>query len=102
MNLWMSIRRTVIPYLVGWVLSLPLGGLFTEGELTTLFTVVLGTLYYAAARWAEEQGYQWASWFVAFGPAPTPHYDTDTGVVSDVPAGDRIAKDSGDGSVADE
>lgn len=100
MNLLTSIRRTVIPFFVGWILSLPVGRLFDESELTGLLTVALGTVYYVAARWAEEQGLPWASWFIAFGPTTTPHYDVDTGVLADVPMTDRLAKDTGDGSVA--
>jgi hypothetical protein len=75
---------------------------FSAEDLTTTLTIVIGSLYYALARWAEEQGYPVASWFIAFGPAPTPHYDIDTGVLVEVPLSDHLGKDSGDGSVADE
>ena len=100
MNLWMSIRRTVIPYLVGALLATPVAAVFSAEDLTTMLTILIGSLYYALARWAEEQGYPVASWFIAFGPAPTPHYDIDTGVVADVPLEEWLATDTGEGSVA--
>lgn len=100
MNLWMSIRRTVIPYLVGALLATPVALLFNADDLTTMLTIILGSTYYGVARWAEEQGHPVATWFIAFGPAPTPHYDLDTGVLAEVDVEHQIAKDIGDGSIA--
>jgi len=102
MNLWMSIRRTVIPFLVGALLATPVASVFSADDLTAVLTIVIGSVYYAVARWAEEQGYPVASWFIAFGPAPTPHYDVDTGLLVEVPMSEWLAKDTGDGSVAGE
>lgn len=100
MNLWMSIRRTVIPYLVGALLATPVALLFNADDLTTMLTIILGSTYYGVARWAEERGHPVATWFIAFGPAPTPHYDLDTGVLAEVDVEHQIAKDIGDGSIA--
>lgn len=100
MNLWMSIRRTVIPYLVGALLATPIAIVFSAEDLTAMLTIIIGSVYYVVARWAEEQGYPVASWFVAFGPAPTPHYDFDTGVIADVPLDEWLAKDTGEGATA--
>jgi len=102
MNLWMSIRRTVIPFLVGALLATPVATVFSAEDLTVVLTVVIGSMYYVVARWAEENGYPVASWFIAFGPAPTPHYDVDTGVFASVDLSEWLAKDTGEGSVADE
>jgi hypothetical protein len=102
MNLWMSIRRTIIPYLVGALLATPIAMLFSAEDLTTMLTIIIGSVYYATARWAEEQGYPVASWFIAFGPVPTPHYDIDTGVLAGVPLEEWLGKDAGEGSVAGE
>jgi hypothetical protein len=99
-NLWTSIRRTVIPYLVGALLATPVALLFNADDLTTMLTIVFGSVYYGVARWAEEQGHPWATWFIAFGPVPTPHYDIDTGVLVEVPLEEWLGKDSGDGSTA--
>lgn len=100
MNLWMSIRRTVIPYLVGALLATPVALVIGQDDLTTVLTIVLGSVYYSLARVAEEKGYPWASWFIAFGPSPTPHYDVDTGVLAEVALSEWLSKDVGEGATA--
>lgn len=56
-----SVIRTVVPYLVGYVVAVLIGwGIEVPGEvqswLTETLTLVLGTAYYVAARWLERQG----------------------------------------------
>lgn len=59
-----AIIRTVVPYLVGWIISgiawatTPLGIAVPEefrGWLNTALPVVLGSLYYMGAKWAEKR-----------------------------------------------
>jgi len=58
-----AIVRTITPYLVGWVLSLPLTGwILTQLDvpagdaresLTRAVPIVLGAVYYVVAHWLE-------------------------------------------------
>jgi hypothetical protein len=69
-----SIRRTVVPAVMGWVASLPIAPLIDQAELERALVVVLGAAYYAGLRWLEQQGVQAAGWWIAFGRTPQPHY----------------------------
>ena len=59
-----SVIRTVVPYVVGYLVALLVGwGIEVPTEvqawLTETLTLVLGTAYYVAARWLEEHGVTW-------------------------------------------
>ena len=74
MNLQTSIRRTVIPMIMGWVASLPVAPLIDSAELERALVVVLAGTYYAALRFLEERGIDAAGWWIAFGRTPKPEY----------------------------
>lgn len=74
MNLQTSIRRTVIPMIMGWVASLPVAPLIDSAELERALVVVLAGAYYAALRFLEERGLDAAGWWIAFGRTPKPEY----------------------------
>jgi len=52
-----SVIRTVVPMIVAVLLgqAARLGLSLPEGAVTELVTVVLGTAYYAGARWLEQR-----------------------------------------------
>ena len=59
-----SIIRTAVPYVVGWLVGLlVLAGIDVPTEVQAwadeTLTLVLGTAYYAAARWLETRGLTW-------------------------------------------
>lgn len=74
MNLQTSIRRTVVPMVMGWIASQPFAGLIDEGQVEAALVVVLGAAYYSALRWLEDRGYPVAGWWIAFGKTPKPDY----------------------------
>jgi hypothetical protein len=74
MNLQTSIRRTVVPMIMGWVASLPVAPLIDSAELERALVVVLAGAYYAALRFLEERGIDAAGWWIAFGRTPKPEY----------------------------
>ena len=73
-DLKMSIRRTVVPAVMGWVASLPIAPFIDQAELERAVVVVLAAGYYAALRWLEDRGVDAAGWWIAFGRTPKPHY----------------------------
>ncbi len=85
MNLQTSIRRTVVPMVMGWVLSLPVAPYVDATALETAIVAILGAAYYAVMRLLEERGVRIASLLIGMGVTLPPHYDTDTGVLVDVP-----------------
>lgn len=101
MNLLTSIRRTVIPFIMGLLLSLPIGPYIAQdsAQIEAALAVFIGAVYYIVMRIAEERGIHVASYFLAFGPTATPVY-ADTGVLSEVDESERLDTDGGDGSVA--
>ena len=74
MNLQTSIRRTVVPMLMGWIASLPIAPLIDTAEVERALVVLLAAGYYAALRWLEERGVDAAGWWIAFGRTPRPEY----------------------------
>lgn len=101
MNLWMSIRRTIVPLLVAATMATAFGPFLDENLLTEFFVALLAGAYYVVFRIFEQQGHSWATVFLAAGTAPTPHYDFDTGVGAEVDVAEWLASDSGEGSTAD-
>lgn len=73
-DLLTSIRRTVVPMVMGWVASLPLAPFIDQAELERLLVIALAGGYYAALRWLEDRGVDAAGWWIAFGRTPQPHY----------------------------
>jgi len=102
MNLQTSIRRTVVPMVMGWVASLPFAPLVDTQQVEAALVVLFGAVYYSVLRWLEDRGVDAAGWWIAFGRTGTPHYDVDTGVVASVPLSEWLGEDVGDGSVAGE
>ena len=73
-DLLTSIRRTVIPMVMGWIASLPVAPFIDVVEVERALVVVFGAAYYAALRWLEDQGVNVAGWWIAFGRTPKPAY----------------------------
>ncbi len=77
-----SLIRTVVPIIIGWLLSLPIVpplldalGVTTERASTVLsaaFTAALSAIWYAAVRLLEKR---WPSLGVLLGVPVTPTYD---------------------------
>jgi hypothetical protein len=70
-----SIRRTVVPMVMGWVASQPFAPLVDSGQVEAALVVVLGAAYYSVLRWLEDRGVPAAGWWIAFGRTPAPEYD---------------------------
>jgi hypothetical protein len=77
MDLLTSIRRTVVPFVMGWIATQPLSAFVDTAEVEAALVVVLGTAYYATLRWLEERGVDAAGWWIAFGRTPAPRYADD-------------------------
>lgn len=73
-DLLMSVRRTVIPMVMGWIASLPVAPFVDAVEIERALVVVFGAAYYAALRWLEDRGVNAAGWWIAFGRTPKPAY----------------------------
>jgi hypothetical protein len=73
-NLQTSIRRTVVPMVMGWIASLPIAPLIDAQQVEAALVVLLGAAYYASLRWLEERGVDAAGWWIAFGRTPKPEY----------------------------
>lgn len=101
MDLLTSLRRTIIPFVMGYLLSLPIGPYLADNasEIEAALAVVIGSVYYIVMRFAEDRGIPVASYFLAFGPTPAPVY-YDTGVLAEVDEDERLDADGGEGSVA--
>lgn len=69
-----SIRRTVIPMLMGWIATLPIAPLIDQAEVERALVVIAGAAYYATLRWLEQRGIRAAGWWIAFGHTPQPEY----------------------------
>ena len=74
MNLQTSIRRTVVPMVMGWIASLPISALIDTDHVEAALVVVLGAAYYSVLRALEERGVDAAGWWIAFGRTPKPEY----------------------------
>jgi len=73
-NLQTSIRRTVVPMVMGWVASQPFASLIDQSQVEAALVVVLGAAYYSVLRWLEDRGVPAAGWWIAFGRTPAPEY----------------------------
>lgn len=73
-DLLMSIRRTVVPFVMGWLASLPIGQFVDTSEIEKALVVLLGSVYYATFRFLESRGVPAAGWWIAFGRTPAPVY----------------------------
>jgi len=74
MNLQTSIRRTVVPMVMGWVAHLPIAPLVDTAQVEAALVVLLGAVYYSTLRWLEDRGVDAAGWWIAFGRTPKPEY----------------------------
>ena len=74
MNLLTSIRRTIIPMVMGWVATLPIAPFVDSAELERALVVVAAAAYYGVLRFLEERGVDAAGWWIAFGRTPAPEY----------------------------
>jgi hypothetical protein len=74
MNLQTSIRRTVVPMIMGWIASLPIAPLVDQQQVEAALVVLLGATYYTVLRWLEDRGVDAAGWWIAFGRTTPPEY----------------------------
>ncbi len=74
MNLQTSIRRTVVPMVMGWVALLPIAQFVDVEQVEAALVVLLGAVYYSTLRWLEVRGVDAAGWWIAFGRTPKPEY----------------------------
>jgi hypothetical protein len=74
MNLQTSIRRTVVPMVMGWIAHLPIAALVDVEQVEAALVVLLGAVYYSVLRWLEVRGVDAAGWWIAFGRTPAPEY----------------------------
>jgi hypothetical protein len=70
-----SIRRTVVPMVMGWLASLPIAPLIDTAEVERALVVLLAAAYYSVLRTLEARGVDAAGWWIAFGRTPAPKYD---------------------------
>lgn len=75
MNLQTSIRRTVVPMIMGWLLTLPIGPYVDERAVETALVALLGAAYYAVMRVLEERGVRIASLLIGLGVTVPPVYE---------------------------
>jgi hypothetical protein len=73
-DLLTSLRRTVVPFVMGWLGSLPFAQFVDSAEVESALVVILGSAYYAVFRWLESRGVPSASWWIAFGRTTAPIY----------------------------
>ncbi|GAA3371170.1 hypothetical protein GCM10020367_20750 [Streptomyces sannanensis] len=75
MNLYVSLIRTGVPALVGWLIAVGAAwGLhLDEGALTGVLTPVVSVVYYALFRLAEEHASPRFGWLLGY--AKPPAYD---------------------------
>ena len=74
MNLQTSIRRTVVPMVMGWIASLPIAPLVDTQQVEAALVVLLGAAYYSTLRFLEDRGVDAAGWWIAFGKTAKPEY----------------------------
>jgi len=74
-NLQTSIRRTVVPMVMGWLLALPIGPYVDERAVETALVALLGAAYYAVMRVLEERGSRFASLLIGMGVTVPPVYE---------------------------
>jgi len=76
-NLQTSIRRTIIPMIMGWIAHLPVAPFIDAAEVEKALVVILAAAYYSTLRLLEERGVPAAGWWIAFGRTPKPEYPED-------------------------
>jgi len=74
-DLLTSIRRTVVPMVMGWLMTLPIGPYVDERAVETALVALLGAAYYAVMRLLEERGIRVASFLIGLGFTVAPKYD---------------------------
>ena len=74
MDLLTSLRRTIIPMVMGWVLSLPIAPYVDAAALETALVALLGAAYYAILRLLEDRGVRIASFLIGLGFTVAPKY----------------------------
>jgi hypothetical protein len=77
MDLLTSIRRTVVPMVMGWLMTLPIGPYIDERAVETALVALLGAVYYAVMRLLEERGIKVASFLIGLGVTVAPKYQDD-------------------------
>jgi len=77
MDLLTSIRRTVVPMVMGWLMTLPIGPYIDERAVETALVALLGAAYYAIMRVLEDRGIKVASFLVGLGYTVAPKYQDD-------------------------
>lgn len=77
MDLQTSIRRTIVPMIMGWVAHLPVAPFIDTAEVEKALVVLLAAAYYSVLRWLEDRGVPAAGWWIAFGRTPAPVYPED-------------------------
>ena len=75
MDLLTSIRRTVVPMIMGWVVSLPIAPYVDAAAVETALVAILGAAYYAVLRVLEDRGIRAASFLIGMGFTVAPKYD---------------------------
>jgi len=75
MDLRTSIRRTVVPMVMGWLASLPIAPYVDEAAVETALVALLGAAYYAVLRLLEERGVRVASFLIGLGVTVPPSYE---------------------------
>jgi len=74
-DLLTSIRRTVVPMIMGWVVSLPIAPYVDAAAVETALVAILGAAYYAVLRVLEDRGIRVASFLIGMGFTVAPKYD---------------------------
>jgi hypothetical protein len=74
MNLLTSIRRTVVPMVMGWLMALPMAPYVDAQAVEMALVAMLGAVYYGVTRFLEDRGFPFAGWMVGFGSTPAPEY----------------------------
>lgn len=69
-----SLRRTVVPFIMGWIATVPIAQFVDTAEIEKALVVLIGSAYYAVLRFLESKGIPAASWWIAFGRTPAPTY----------------------------
>lgn len=71
-TLLLSLWRTFVPYLAGFLIAQAAryGFDLDEASLTPLLTTVAGTLYYAAVRWLEHNRSDRWGWLIGYPKQP--------------------------------
>ena len=75
MDLLTSLRRTIVPMVMGWLLTLPIGPYVDERAVETALVALLGAAYYAVMRVLEDRGVKVASFLIGLGFTVAPKYD---------------------------